>query len=187
MPIVATEQNPSKLGKIVKELDMSGVPTVAKSRFSMCVPGVETFLDQHKPKSVVLFGIEVRPAAGGVAWAPPPHLSQDGERAPAFACGWPTQAHVCVLQTALELRWRGYEVHVVADGTSSRFNTDRMTAFDRMRQVGVYVSTSESILFQLLGDAEHPAFKTISNLAKASVPDCGLLRVRTESDADAKL
>ena len=97
------------------------------------------------------------------------------------------QAHVCVLQTALELRSRGYSVHVVADGTSSRFSTDRITAFDRMRQSGVFVTTSESILFQLMVDSEHKAFKTISALAKASLPENGLLRVRHEPDPDSKL
>ena len=92
-----------------------------------------------------------------------------------------------MLQTALDLRSRGYDVHVAADGTSSRFSTDRMVAFDRMRQSGVFVSTSESILFQLLVDADNAAFKAISALAKASLPENGLLRVRTEPDQDAKL
>jgi nicotinamidase-related amidase len=40
------------------------------------------------------------------------------------------EAHVCVQQTALELRDRGYAVHVVADGTSSRSPTDRAVAFE---------------------------------------------------------
>ena len=39
------------------------------------------------------------------------------------------QAHVCVQQTALELLDKGYAVHVVADGTSSRSVTDRLLAF----------------------------------------------------------
>jgi hypothetical protein len=59
VPIVATEQSPAKLGKIVKELDMAGVSVHPKTRFSMCVPEVDRFLDAHKPHSVVLFGIEV--------------------------------------------------------------------------------------------------------------------------------
>jgi hypothetical protein len=81
---------------------------------------------------------------------------------------------VCVLQTALDLRQRGYDVHVVADGTSSRFASDRLLAFERMRQSGVYVTTSEAVLFMLTGDAEHAAFRTVSALAKAALPENGL-------------
>jgi nicotinamidase-related amidase len=46
-------------------------------------------------------------------------------------CG--IEAHVCILQTALELRAKGIDVHIVADGTSSQHDSDRMFAFEVCR------------------------------------------------------
>lgn len=44
-----------------------------------------------------------------------------------------------------------------------------------MRQSGAFISTSESVLFELLGDSKHPNFKEIQPLIKTSAPDSGLL------------
>jgi len=74
------------------------------------------------------------------------------------------EAHVCVLQTAIDLIGEGKEVHVLVDGTSSTRQWERMIAFNRMRQAGVKLTTTESLLFQLLGDSLHPKFKEISKL-----------------------
>jgi hypothetical protein len=76
------------------------------------------------------------------------------------------EAHVCVLQTALDLRCAGYGVHVVVDGTSSQRGFDRTFAFRRMEQSGVFLTTSESCLMQLMGDAAAPHFKAVAALLK---------------------
>eukprot|EP00667_Euglena_gracilis_P021933 EG_transcript_24209 len=80
------------------------------------------------------------------------------------------EAHVCVEQTALDLLRAGYQVYLPADGVSSQRALDRTVALDRMRHLGVHVSTSESILFELLGDATDPHFKDISALTKLPRP-----------------
>lgn len=85
------------------------------------------------------------------------------------------EAHVCIQQTALELLERDYEVHIVADGVSSRSMTDRMFALERLRQSGAFITTSESVLFSLLGSSKHPNFKEVQALVKTSAPDSGLL------------
>lgn len=85
-------------------------------------------------------------------------------------CG--IEAHVCVLQTALDLSAEGYAVHVLADGTSSMSNTDRYFAFERLKTLpNVYLTTSQSVIMQLIADAKHPKFKDISNIIKTSLPD----------------
>lgn len=85
------------------------------------------------------------------------------------------ETHVCIQQTALDLIGRGYEVHVVADATSSRSMVDRMFALKRMANCRVIISTSEAVLLQLVHDKEHPKFKAIQGLIRASAPESGLL------------
>lgn len=79
-------------------------------------------------------------------------------------CGM--EAHVCVLQTALELHARGLEVFVVEDGVCSRTETNRDNALARLRQAGVMVSNTESVLFEWLRDAADPQFKALSALIR---------------------
>eukprot|EP00062_Callorhinchus_milii_P008091 gi/632950429/ref/XP_007890720.1/ PREDICTED: isochorismatase domain-containing protein 1 [Callorhinchus milii] len=85
------------------------------------------------------------------------------------------ETHVCIQQTALDLIGRGFEVHIVADATSSRSMMDRMFALERLARTGITVTTSEAILLQLVADKEHPKFKEIQNIIKASAPESGLL------------
>ena len=79
-------------------------------------------------------------------------------------CGM--EAHVCVLQTALELHARGLEVFVVEDGVCSRTDANHANALARLRQAGVIVSNTESVLFEWLRDAGDPQFKALSALIR---------------------
>jgi len=81
------------------------------------------------------------------------------------------EAHVCVQQTTLDFLEEGYDVHLTADGISSRTITDRAFAVDRMRQSGGFITTHESILFMLLKDAKHPKFRDVQKLIMTSLPD----------------
>ena len=92
---------------------------------------------------------------------------------------------MCVLQTTLDLLEKGISVHVLADGTSSRKNSDRLTAFERLRQSGAFITTSESVLFQLMADSKYPGFKDISHLVKGQAPETGLNKARKENDEEA--
>ncbi|KAG1679071.1 Isochorismatase domain-containing protein 1 [Nymphon striatum] len=84
------------------------------------------------------------------------------------------EAHVCVEQTAIELMLRGINVHVVADATSSRSQEDRLLSFQRLRQAGCCISTSESIIFKLLKDKNHPQFNEVRKLVSQASPNTGL-------------
>jgi Amidases related to nicotinamidase len=76
------------------------------------------------------------------------------------------EAHVCVQQTVIDLLEKGYTVFVASDCISSRSSTDVKYAQRRMTDAGAVCTTSESILFELLGGAKEPCFKQISALVK---------------------
>lgn len=76
------------------------------------------------------------------------------------------EAHVCVLQTALGLQAQGYAPFVVADATSSRAIANRDAGLARMREAGVGIVTTEMVVFEWLGQAGTPAFKTLSKLIR---------------------
>uniref|UniRef100_A0A6I8P9W1 Isochorismatase domain containing 2 n=2 Tax=Ornithorhynchus anatinus TaxID=9258 RepID=A0A6I8P9W1_ORNAN len=88
-------------------------------------------------------------------------------------CG--IEAQACIMSTALDLLDRGLDVHVVADACSSRSQVDRLLALSRMRQSGAFLTTSESLILQLVRDAAHPRFKEVQKLIKHPAPDSGLL------------
>lgn len=76
------------------------------------------------------------------------------------------EAHICVRQTALALLDRGLEVYVAADACSSRRLEHRDWAYQELRQLGARLCSVESLLYELLGGAEHPQFKATAKLIK---------------------
>ena len=76
------------------------------------------------------------------------------------------ETHVCVQQTALDLRAMDYDVFVCADATGSRVPEDHAIALERLRQEGVYVTTTESVLFELCHRCDTDRFKKMLDLIK---------------------
>ncbi|KAJ3151108.1 Isochorismatase domain-containing protein 1 [Geranomyces variabilis] len=142
VPFIVCEQNPTALGHTVSEIDTTRATTViAKTKFSMLVPEV---LAQLQSK-----------------------LSPYEDRA---AVLFGIESHVCVLQTALDLIDNGFRVVVLADGVSSMNRGEVQIALARLTAAGATVATSESILFQLLGDASDARFKEFAKLTKKYQP-----------------
>lgn len=77
------------------------------------------------------------------------------------------EAHVCVLQTAKGLIRMGKQVVVLNDAISSRSVYDFSTAISEMKDMGIRVSSSETILFELLQDSKSPHFKDVSKIIKS--------------------
>ncbi len=76
------------------------------------------------------------------------------------------EAHVCVLQTVVDLLQCKYQPVVIEDCISSRRSNDKIVAVRRMRQEGAIISTCESILFELCRQAGTETFKSISKIIK---------------------
>lgn len=76
------------------------------------------------------------------------------------------ETHVCVYQTAADLIAEGFEVQVVEDAVSSRTERNKEAGLERMRELGVGLTSVETILFEVMKTAEHPQFKAISKLVK---------------------
>ena len=84
------------------------------------------------------------------------------------------EAHICVLQTALDLlqltisgdNKLSKQVFVVEDAIISRNSLNKLNAINRLQAAGCIISNTESVLFEWLGNANHDAFKVLSKLIK---------------------
>ncbi len=76
------------------------------------------------------------------------------------------ESHVCIQQTALDLVANDFQVNLAADATTSRNDNDYKFALDRMRAHGIEITTTESILFELLTYSGTDEFKLISKIIK---------------------
>ena len=76
------------------------------------------------------------------------------------------EAHVCVVQSAVDLAQAGFGVFVVADAVSSRAENSKALALARMGQSGIDIINTEMAVFELLGKAGTPEFKELSALIR---------------------
>ena len=79
-------------------------------------------------------------------------------------CG--VETHICISQTALDLVHLGYQVHVAADAVSSRTQEKHKLGMERLRDSGVLPCAAEAAVYELLGEAGTPEFKSILKLVK---------------------
>jgi len=156
VPVWGTEQNPSKLGENVAEVRTLCAQTLSKMHFSGVEEGLGEWL---RPPA--------KPVAGN-ARSLPKHLQKPAtnadERNTVVIAG--CEAHICLLQTALDLLEDEFEVWVVTDACSSRTERNRDAAFDRLAGAGAELVTTEMVAFEWLRTAEHPAFTAAQALIK---------------------
>ncbi|KAE8151139.1 Isochorismatase-like protein [Aspergillus avenaceus] len=142
IPIYITTQNRSKLGPTIPELTphlsaSNLIADIDKTLFSMITPEIDALLPNTRTGEQALDVLIV-----GI------------------------ETHICVTQTTLDLLERGHRVYVIVDGVSSVNEGERRVALERLRDAGAVVTSSESVLFEILGDAGHPGFRGVSGLVK---------------------
>ena len=139
VPVTVSEQYPKGLGHTVETLaaEASGAPVFQKLAFSC-------WRDEGLKKHMIAHHEAGRPLVilAGI------------------------EAHVCVLQTAIDLSSAGFGVFAVADAMASRAASSHALALDRMRQNAVSVVTTEMVVFELLREAGTPQFKALSALIR---------------------
>lgn len=157
VPVWGTEQNPSKLGENLADIRALCRKTLAKMHFS----GVEEGLGEW-------LRAPAKAAPQGNARSLPKHLQKPQaaaeERNTIVIAG--CEAHVCLLQTALDLLEDEFDVWVVTDACSSRTERNRDAAFDRLAGAGAELVTTEMVGFEWLRTAEHPAFHELQALIR---------------------
>ena len=156
VPVWGTEQNPSRLGAMPPELRDVCQRVLAKMQFSAVEEGLAEWL-QPPPSS-----------PRGNARSLPRHLQkpqpEKAGRQSIVLAG--VEAHVCLLQTALDLLEEEFEVWVVTDACTSRTERNRDAAYDRLAGAGADLVTTDMVLFEWLRTAEHPDFKAVQALIK---------------------
>ncbi|KAI0118673.1 Isochorismatase-like protein [Nemania sp. FL0031] len=143
IPVIATTQNGQKLGPIVAELQ----PLIQDAAV-------------HADKT--LFSMLTSEVTSHELLSPTP------KREIAIVG---IESHICVTQTALDLIARGHKVYVLADGVSSCNEQEIPIALARLRAEGVVVTTSESWLYETMGDAGIAEFRDIAKLVRETAPD----------------
>ncbi|XP_023303390.2 isochorismatase domain-containing protein 1 [Lucilia cuprina] len=132
IPLIVTEHYPERLGNSVKDIDISHAKAViSKTRFSMMVPELEAKIKE-------IFGDK-----------------------PDDVVLYGLESHICVEQTVMDLLERNIRVSLVADCVCSRLKQDRDLALERFRAAGCNVTTSESVIFDLMRDKNHPKFDIV--------------------------
>lgn len=137
MPVLLTEQYPKGLGSTAAEI-MENLPSGAR------------LFEKTGFSCCAVDGFKQALAANG--------------RRQVILAG--QEAHVCVLQTALDLLHLGYQVYVVEDALCSRLPAHKVSALRRMERHGATIVCHESVLFEWLKDAKHADFKAISSLLR---------------------
>lgn len=138
IPILLNEQYPEGLGRTV--------------------PEIMAVLNTTKPKTIEK--VTFSACDNDETWN---YLAQQN-RISVLVFG--VEAHVCVMQTVLDLLDNGMQPVVIADAIGSRSAYDRRQAIRRMRRAGAVITTTEAILFELCRSSKDPAFKAISQLVK---------------------
>ena len=136
VPVLASEQYPKGLGRTVADL--------------------EPLIDPARRREKIEFSCYANAAIRA-------SLAETGRKHVILAG---IEAHVCVLQTALELAGTGYAVFVVADAIASRRAESREIALRRLASAGTTVVTVEMVLFEWLRSAADPEFRTLSRLIR---------------------
>jgi nicotinamidase-related amidase len=146
--------------KLVKGLQILGIPLVATQQYSK---GLGETISEISSEIRNFSFIEKRDFS---CCGEPAVLNRlrEFEAENIIICG--IESHVCVLQTALDLKESGFNPVIVMDAVSSRNPASIELAKERFRYGNIMMTSTESLLFELTRSSAAPEFKAISSLIK---------------------
>lgn len=150
----------SAMARLLRGADRLGVPAYATEHCPEAIGGTVEALSVHLGTGRVLGKRSFDAVAEAVVQRTLDRL----DRPVVIVAG--VEAHVCVAQTALGLLASGRRVFVAEDGCGSRRQADRDAGLARLRAAGCVPVTVEALLFEWLGDADHPAFRDVLSIIK---------------------
>lgn len=147
--------------RLIRGCSALGIPMLVTEQYSKglgpTIPEVrEAMGDAYRPIEKMSFS-----CAGEMSFLQQLEIS---ERRVVLLCG--VETHVCVYQTARDLRTMGWDVEVIADAVGSRRDENYRLALDRMRANGVGLASVEMVLFEMMGRADIPEFRGVSRIVK---------------------
>ena len=148
-------------GILIQAAGILNVPLIASEQYPKGLGPTEEDVAWHFPENLEAVEKSCFACTGEPAFAEA--LNRHGRRQVILAG---METHVCVLQTAMELKADGYAVFVANDAVCSRKESHHRNALERLREAGVVVTNIESVLFEWVRDARHEQFKAVSALIK---------------------
>jgi nicotinamidase-related amidase len=140
---------------LVRAAEKIGVPIMVSEQYPKGLGATEAELAKLFPPGAVAEKLHFSCVAAGCLTG-----LAGADRSQVIICG--IESHVCVLQTALELREQGHDVFVVADAVGSRDPEHKALALARMRAHGIEIVAGEMVVFEWLRQAGTPLFREIS-------------------------
>lgn len=136
VPIFVSEQVPEKLGRTVGDFNDLLGKAKIFSKRAMSCCGGTNFVSELKEKKIQQIAV----------------------------CG--IEAHVCVLQTSLDLLYNGFQVHLVTDAITARILHNTPVAIEKIKSAGGIISSVETVLFEIAYEAGTEEFKKLQQLFK---------------------
>jgi nicotinamidase-related amidase len=159
MPAEAMQMAAKNAGILAQAADLLDVPILVTEQYPQglgeTMPELSQYLAKSKKISKTAFSACCEPKFNQ-------HLHRD--KSQIVLAGM--EAHICVLQTALDLTAQSKQVFVVEDAVISRNAANKANAVARLHDAGCVITNTESVLFEWLGDASHEAFKALSKLIR---------------------
>ena len=146
---------------LVKSASAFGIPVFVTEQYPQGLGRLELEIEKLLPAGTRRYEKTTFSCAGAVSFIADLRQTQ---RKQIFLAGMET--HVCILQSAMDLLRLGYQVVVVSEAVCSRYRESYETALQRMRQAGVIITNSESVVFEWLRDAKHEHFKMLQPLLR---------------------
>jgi nicotinamidase-related amidase len=137
VPVIFTEQVPSKLGPTHPELLLTageGRAVFGKTAFSAFgAPGLSEAFGKMQVSQLLICGLEVP---------------------------------ICVYQTAMDALREGMGVTILVDAVTGRRADDNQSCLGALKAAGAHILPVETVFYAMLADATHPQFRAFSELVK---------------------